>query len=187
MKLADVVEQMKTVMMDGAKPLETRFEECLVAMADFLRLGIGRTGDRSTGAVLMVERVGESRHLAFAYPPHLASGNYVPVSGDSVAGRVVESRSSVIANNLKEESHQGIFELIPDTSGEVRPIQKMIASPMLDGQGEVFAVIEVNRTGTTPSDAGADFNPQDVSNLELCCKAFAPYVHKIWTAVQAQS
>ena len=187
MKLADVIEDIKRIMQDGAKPLDTRMQGSLVAVADFLRLGIGRTADKSTGAILMVEGEGDDWHLIFAYPPHLASGNYVPADGGSIAGRVVQGKVGLVVNNVAEETHQGVFELIPDTGGAVRVIQKMIASPMLDGQGNVFAVVEVNRTGSDLGDAGPDFTSQDLSNLDLCCKAFAPYVYKIWAAVKAQS
>lgn len=186
MRLADVAAQIKTVLVDGTSSLEARFEKSLVLAADFICQGIGRTGNKSIGAVLMVEEEEGRRHMIFAYPPHLSTGNYLPVNGDSIAGRVVQGKNSLIVNNVKEESHQGVFELIPDPGGNVRAIQKMIASPLLDGEGNVFAVMEVSRTGGSPQDAGPDFTPQDISNLEACCRAFAPYIHRIWTAVAAQ-
>ena len=186
LKLVDVVEKMKTILVSAEASLESRLQNCLFEAAEFTRLGIGRTGPKSTGAVLMVEPDDQGSHLEFLYPTHLANGNFMPVDNDSIAGRVVLANISLIINDVPAQSHRNIYELIPDPDGQVRVIQKMIASPLLDGEGQTFGVFEVNRTGSDSADAGPDFTLQDVSNLEACCKAFAPYIHKIWSAVKAQ-
>ncbi len=184
MRLVDVVEKMKTILVNPQASLESRLQDCLFEAAEFTRLGIGRTGAKSTGAVLMVEPDDQGSHLEFLYPRHLANGNFMPVDNDSIAGRVVLANVSLIINDVPGQAHRKIYEQIPDSEGQVRVIQKMIASPLLDGEGKAFGVFEVNRTGTGSADAGPDFTLQDVSNLEACCKAFAPYIHKIWSAVK---
>ena len=186
MKLADVVAQMKAILMNGELGLDDRLQQSVTAAAEFTRLAIGRTGERSTGAVLMVEHDDDASHLLFVYPAHLSKGNFMPVDDDSIAGRVVQAKVSVIINDVPAQTHRNIYEQIPDADGAVRVIQKMIASPLLDGAGEVFGVFEVNRTGSSLGDSGPDFTLQDVGNLEASCKAFAPYIHRIWSALQAQ-
>ena len=180
LKIADVMQEMKAVLADQQKPPLHRFYETLDLAAGFLRPALGRTGEKSTAAVLMLHAEDES--LSFAYPRHLASGNHLPSDPDSIAGRVVQAKSGMVFNKVIEEPHKDFFERIPDDQGSVRLIQKMIAAPLLDKGGNVFGVVEVNRTGSDLNDAGPDFKPTDAANLEKCCKAFAPFVQHAWSA-----
>lgn len=180
LKIADVMQEMKVVLGQKQKPPEHRFHETLTLAAGFLRPALGRTGEKSTAAFLMLDA--EDERLSFAYPRHLASGNYLPSDPDSIAGRVVKAKKGMVFNKVAEEPHKDFFERIPDDDGSVRPIQKMIAAPLLDQDGNVFGVVEVNRTGKDLNDAGPDFLPADAQNLEKCCKAFAPFVLHAWTA-----
>lgn len=180
LKIADVMQEMKAVLANQQKPPTLRFHDTLELAAAFLRPALGRTGEKSTAAVLMLDA--ESERLSFAYPRHLASGNYLPSDPDSIAGRVVKSKHGMVFNKVSEEPHKDFFERIPDDQGSVRPIQKMIAAPLVDKEGHVFGVVEVNRTGTDLQDAGPDYLPADAQNLEKCCKAFAPFVHHSWSA-----
>lgn len=180
LKIADVMQEMKAVLAEQTKPPLHRFYDTLNLAAGFLRPALGRTGDKATAAVLMLHAEDES--MSFGYPRHLASGNYIPSDPDSIAGRVVEEKRGMVFNKVAEEPHKDFFERIPDDQGSVRSIQKMIAAPLLDKEGNVFGVVEVNRTGSDLSDAGPDFLPTDAANLEKCCKAFAPFVLHAWTA-----
>lgn len=180
LKIADVMQEMKAIVANQQRPALHRFHDILALAAGFLRPALGRTGDKSTAAVLMLDA--ESQRFSFAYPRHLASGNYLPSDPDSIAGRVVKQKRGLVFNKVSEEPHKDFFERIPDDQGSVRPIQKMIAAPLLDKEGNVFGVVEVNRTGQDPQDAGADYSPADADNLEKCCKAFAPFVLHSWTA-----
>ncbi|MDA8020039.1 MAG: GAF domain-containing protein [Thermoanaerobaculia bacterium] len=180
LKIADVMQEMKAVLADQKKPPLHRFHDTLNLAAGFLRPALGRTGEKSTAAVLMLDA--EHSRLSFAYPRHLASGNYMPSDPDSIAGRVAQEKKSMVFNKVAEEPHKDFFERIPDDQGSVRPIQKMIAAPLLDKEGNVFGVVEVNRTGNDLVDAGPDFSSSDAQNLEKCCKAFAPFVMHAWAA-----
>lgn len=180
LKIADVMQEMKAVLADQQKPPLHRFYDTLDLAAGFLRPALGRTEEKSTAAVLMLHAEDES--LSFGYPRHLASGNYIPSDPDSIAGRVVKEKRGMVFNKVAEEPHKDFFERIPDDQGSVRPIQKMIAAPLLDKEGNVFGVVEVNRTGTDRTDAGPDFQATDATNLEKCCKAFAPFVLHAWSS-----
>lgn len=178
LKIAEVMQEMKAVLADQQKPPLHRFHDTLTLAAGFLKPALGRTAEKSTAAFLMLDA--ESERLSFAYPRHLASGNYLPSDPDSIAGRVVKEKKGLVFNKVAEEPHKDFFERIPDDQGSVRPIQKMIAAPLLDREGNVFGVVEVNRTGSDLNDAGPDFLPTDAQNLEKCCKAFAPFVMHAW-------
>lgn len=180
LKLADVVQEMKSLFQDPDLSPDARFRRILEQAAGFLEPALGRTGEDTTSAILMLDP--ESERLSFAYPHHLASGNYLPADGDSIAGRVVKEKRGLVVNQVSEEPHKDFFERIPDGQGRVRLIQKMIAAPFLDKEQTVLGVVEVNRTGETPVDAGPDFTPTDAQNLEKCCKVFAPFVVRSWAA-----
>lgn len=176
-RLRDVVEQMKTALGSESTP-ERQCDRILDLLAGFLVSALARDADRGQVAVLMV--IPGQHQLTFAYPPHLSRGNVLPVDRDSFAGRVVLGKRGLIENQVPDEPHKDFFERIPARGREVRPIQKMIAAPMLDAEGEPFGVIEVSRTGSTPASAGADFTAVDAKNLEQCCRAFAPFVARTW-------
>ncbi len=177
LRLRDVIEEMKTVLRSDQTP-EQQCARVLKLLAGFLVPALARDVDRGQAAVLMAIP-GESQ-LTFAYPPHLARGNVLPIDRDSIAGRVVLGKRALIENQVPDEPHKDFFERIPARGQEVRPIQKMIAAPLLDAEGEPFGVIEVSRTGSTPAAAGADFTREDAKNLDQCCRAFAPFVARTW-------
>jgi hypothetical protein len=179
--LREVISEMKTILRSEASPAARR-DRILELVAGFLVKALARDEDRGQVAVLMA--IPEARQLTFAYPPHLARGNVLPIDRDSFAGRVVLEKRPLVENQVPDEPHKDFFERIPARGREVRPIQKMIAAPLLGGDGEAIGVIEVSRTGASPSEAGADFTPVDARNLEKCCRAFAPFVARTWTRAE---
>lgn len=176
-RLRDVIEQMKTALRSDS-PADRQCERILDLLAEFLVAALARDADRGQAAVLMV--IPGQHQLTFAYPPHLARGNVLLIDRDSFAGRVVLGKHALYENQVPGEPHKDFFERIPARGRKARPIQKMIAAPMLDAQGEPIGVIEVSRTGSTSASAGADFTPVDAKNLEVCCRAFAPFVERTW-------
>ncbi len=185
LKLADVVEEMKSVFgpESGLQPWQ-RADRILELMASFLVNALARDADKGQVAVLMV--VPEHRQLTFIYPPHLGGGNVLPVAHDSFAGQAVLEKKVVIENRVPEEPHKDFFERIVPKGKQARSIQKMIAAPMLDGEGQVIGIIELSRTGTSPEAAGGDFTSVDGANLEKCCRVFAPFVARTWNQKSGQ-
>ena len=179
-KLADVVAEMKKlVVAQSPEPPRQQSERILELAADFLLRALAR--DPENGLVSILKLVPEYNLLTFVYPRHLAHGNTVLVDRESIAGRVVLRREALVENDVPNEPHKDFFERIPDEQGSVRDIQKMIAAPLVTGDGRVIGVVEVSRTGASPAAAGPDFSPRDAKNLGKCCRAFSPFMARIWT------
>ncbi len=177
-RLKDVMAEMKAIVAAGdAYEPQARSTKILALAADFLAAALagGRSGQT---AILMVDP--DLEQLTFAYPEHLARGNTLPIDRNSFAGQVVLQRAVLLQNNVPDEPHKDFFERIPDPAGEVRPIQKMIASPLFGREDKVIGVVEVSRTGRESVGQQANFTPQDVTNLEKSCRVFAPFIAQTW-------
>ncbi len=174
-KLKDVVEEMKTVLAarDGGLP-GRRGARILGLAGDFLSTALAGEARNGQTAILLTDRDGS--HLSFVFPEHLARGNVFPIDQQSIAGQVVLTGRMVVENDMPREPHKDFFERIPNASGEVRTIQKMIASPLFGRDGSVFGVVEVSRTGGENAGPEANFTARDARNLETCCRVFAPFI-----------
>ena len=177
-KLKDVLAQMKAVVATGGGDPSARASKILELAAEFLAVALAGEQRNGQTAILMVDSALE--HLIFAYPEHLARGNTLPIDRNSFAGQVVLQKAILLQNNVPAEPHKDFFERIPDPDGEVRAIQKMIASPLLGREGEVIGVVEVSRTGRESAGRDADFTQQDTVNLEKSCRVFAPFIAETW-------
>ncbi len=183
-KLKDVIEEMKSVVTAGDEiDPQDRSSKVLKLAGDFLAAALAGDSRNGQAAILMVDH--NLGQLTFAYPEHLARGNAMPIDKSSFAGQVVLKKAVLLQNSVPQEPHKDFFERIPDPSGEVRPIQKMIASPLFDQNKQVIGVIEVSRTGRESSGADANFTPRDVENLETSCRVFAPFIVRTWTRERA--
>ncbi|MEL7058387.1 MAG: hypothetical protein AAGN46_00015 [Acidobacteriota bacterium] len=182
MKLADALASMKALAADRGLAPAARQDQMLAEAARFLKAALGRTGEKSSVAIL--RHLPEDELLTFVFPPQLASGNVIPVTPDSLAGRVAVAAEPKVFNDVAEQPHKDVFERIPDGEGVTRTIQKMVAAPLQGPGGAVLGIIEVNRTGPSAAAAGPDFTPQDAANLAVCCKAFAPLLHRLWMAAE---
>lgn len=179
MKLADVIEAMKAVMTASGQGQELqRSRQVLELAGGFLVRALARSEERGQVAILMLDP--ELGQLVFAYPQHLARGNFVPVDRNSIAGRVMLDAQVVLQNNLPNEPHRDFFERIPSPEGKPRPIQKMVAAPLLGQDGKPIGVVEVSRTGANLAEAGEDFTAQDGDNLLKTCRVFAPWLARTW-------
>ncbi len=178
--IKDVLAEMKTVIAAGDtyQPRQ-RSRKILELAADFLVTALAGEARKGQAAILMVDP--DLGHLTFAYPEHLAGGNTLPIDRESFAGQVVLQQSVLLRNNVPAEPHKDFFERVRDSNGEVRPIQKMIASPLFSRGGEVAGVVEVSRTGRESASSGANFTQRDAANLEKSCRVFAPFIVRTWT------
>ena len=177
--IKDVVAEMKAILAAGDRLQPWQQSQKILELAGgFLVEALAGKG-RGQTAILMADR--DRSHLTFAYPEHLARGNVLPIDQNSFAGQVVLKRSVLLENSVPEEPHKDFFERIPDPTGEVRAIQKMIAAPLLDAEGEVIGVVEVSRTGRESAGPDASFTSKDAENLEKSCRVFAPFIARTWT------
>ncbi len=179
-RLKDVLAEMNAVIAagNGLEP-RVRSSKILELAAGFLATALAGEARKGQTAILMVDP--DLEHLTFAFPEHLSRGNTLPIDRDSFAGRVVMQKAVLLRNNVPAEPHKDFFERIPDPDGEVRPIQKMIASPLFGREGEVVGVVEVSRTGRENAGSEANFTRKDVANLEKSCRVFAPFIARTWT------
>ena len=178
-KLKDVLVEMKAILVAGDKlSAREKSDKTLHLAGEFLASALAGTDRNGQTAILMVDR--DLNHLAFAYPEHLAQGNVLPIDNKSFAGQVVLKKSVLIENSVPKEPHKDFFERIPDPEGNVRSIQKMLASPLFGPDQEVIGVVEVSRTGTESAGADANFTARDVENLKKSCQVFAPFIARTW-------
>lgn len=183
LRLADVLEEMRNVLATTEEEAgRARQDTTLELAAAFLVKALARDVEMGQAAILRRDR--KLDLLTFAYPLHLSHGNAIPVDRNSIAGRIVLSKVALIENNVPDEPHKAFFERIPDTEGRVRAIQKMVAAPLLDRNGEAIGVIEVSRTGGTAAESGPDFTSRDGDNLTTTCRAFAPLLARLWTSAR---
>ena len=179
-RLKDVVEEVKAVIAAGDRyQPRDRADKVMELVGGFLSRALAGEVRNGQTAILMIDR--DLEHLTFAYPEHLARGNVLPIDRNSFAGQVVLSREILIENNVAREPHKDFFERIPDSSGSVRPIQKMVASPLFGRDGKVIGVVEVSRAGDEHSGPEANFTARDGKNLETSCRVFAPFIDRTWT------
>lgn len=118
--------------------------------------------------------------LSFLYPEQLKTAGSIPVSSSSaVAAHTASTKKTEFFNAFVKVKHASIFESVklvqaedPDPT-EQNTIQKLMSAPVLDGQRKVLGVIQVCRKGFDPGNAGPDFTPDDVQQLELAAKVVA--------------
>jgi len=176
MELEETLEKVKRLV-DSDR---TEFYPNAIALfATFLVRSVARGSTKGQASLLKVTQPGEE--FAFAHPPELVGGgNRLPILDSSIAGRVVIRGATVIENNVPEQSHFGFYERVPNPSGEVRTIQKMVAAPIPGLDSVPIGVVEVSLTGSSLEDAGPDFTDEDGFRLETYCQVFAPFLQKIW-------
>jgi GAF domain-containing protein len=100
--------------------------------------------------------------LEYAYPPQ-PKGNMLPVDNKNIAGRAAIARRSYISNNVREEKRLVILDWLMSIGGA--PIQKMITYPVIFAD-KVIAVLQVTRRGMTLSDAGPNFQTEDLDRIK---------------------
>lgn len=115
--------------------------------------------------------------LSFLYPEQLKTAGSIPVSSSSaVAAHTASTKKTELFNAFVKVKHASIFESVKlvqaeDTDPtEQNTIQKLMSAPVLDGQRKVLGVIQVCRKGFDPGNAGPDFTPDDLQQLELAAK-----------------
>ncbi|MBI3988629.1 MAG: GAF domain-containing protein [candidate division NC10 bacterium] len=139
------------------------FEQILTRIGNYLA-GSFQVGDDEVGVLLAKD---QGRLLRFAYPLELYRGklNFFPIMAPSVAGQVVRAKRGIFHNDMAAVPHLHIYERILVPGRPPRPIQKMLAVPLLDPDGRTVGVFEVSRKASTPGEAGPDFSALDLLKL----------------------
>jgi hypothetical protein len=116
--------------------------------------------------VAIMEVAASGRMLRFVIPEKLRAVGSIPLSSTTaLAARTVRERRADILNNFPIARHATVFEGVPLGRNPGESIQKIISVPILRGK-TVAGVAQICRKGASLTDAGPDFTPRDVSELQ---------------------
>lgn len=116
--------------------------------------------------VAIMEVVASGRTLRFVIPEKLREVGSIPLSSTTaLAARTVREGRSDILNNFPIARHATVFEGVPLGRNPGESIQKIISVPILRSK-TVVGVAQICRKGASLTDAGPDFTPRDVSELQ---------------------
>jgi hypothetical protein len=121
----------------------------------------------------------EKTVLSFACPEYLVNSGMIPVnSTEAFTASIFRSGRSLIENNIHQQKHLSIFEVIRTPEGKVMPIYKMMGA-LIAVENDKIGVIEISRRSADPSDQGEDFEDRDIQFLEKTIKILAPYIKRV--------
>ena len=121
----------------------------------------------------------EKTVLSFACPKYLINSGMIPVSStDAIISSVFRTGRGIVENNLQQQKHLSIFEIIRTPEGEMKPIWKMIAA-LITVEDDKIGVIEISRRSTKPEDADEDFSENDLLFLQKTIKILAPFIKRV--------
>jgi hypothetical protein len=110
------------------------------------------------------------RHLHFLVPEALRNVGFIPLSSNSaLAARTARDGRSEIINNFSAVRHASVFEGVKIGNEGVEAIQKIISAPVL-ADGKIIGIIQISRKGSSATNAGKDFTPDDLSKILAICK-----------------
>jgi hypothetical protein len=127
----------------------------------------------------------ELRHsmLHFAYPPELRKTGLIPLISSAQAAKTATTRRAEIFNNFASMRHSSVFETIKVSGENGQAIQRLMSAPILSPEGEVLGVMQISRKGTTPVDAGPDFEASDLHTLRDVTNSFGRVAKQLWERV----
>jgi hypothetical protein len=121
----------------------------------------------------------EKTVLSFACPDYLVNSGMIPVSStEAFMASIFRSGRGIIENNLQQQKHLGIFEIIRTPEGKIMPLWKMMGA-LIAIEQDKLGVIEISRRAISQDDAGEDFTPADLQFLEKTIKILAPFIKKV--------
>jgi GAF domain len=116
--------------------------------------------------VAIMELVSSGRTLRFIIPEKLRTVGSIPISSNTaLAARTVRERRPDIVNNFPTARHASVFEGVPLGRNSGESIQKIMSVPILRGN-TVVGVAQISRKGASLTDAGPDFTPRDLTELQ---------------------
>jgi hypothetical protein len=115
--------------------------------------------------VAILEIAPSGRTLRFIVPEKLRQVGSIPLSSTSaLAARTARERRSDIINNFSVARHASVFEGVPLGRRDGEAIHKIMSVPIHRGSA-VIGVVQICRKGASMMDAGPDFTPRDLSEL----------------------
>ena len=149
--------------------------ELLLDMSDLIVKSVSQAFSCKQDEVAILLVTGDGRHLRFIAPRPFADLGTIPLSKrDSIAVRVLTSRSGEVINNVPMVKHVTFFESVKLREAPA-PIQKMVTTPLLVGKQPV-GVAEVSRKGASAREAGPDFTAADLQQAKAFFDSIAPFL-----------
>ena len=116
--------------------------------------------------VAVLELSPSGKALRFVLPEKLQAVGEIPLtSTTALAARTARERRSDIVNNFATSRHASVFEGVPLGRRQDEVIHKIMSVPVLLGD-KVIGVAQISRKGASPLDAGPDFTPRDLGELQ---------------------
>lgn len=121
----------------------------------------------------------EKTVLSFACPSYLVNSGMIPISStEAFTSSIYRNGRGLIENNLQQQKHLSIFEIIRTPESEVKLIYKMIGA-LIAVENDRIGVIEISRRGANAAEAGEDFSESDLRFLENTIAKLAPFIKKV--------
>jgi hypothetical protein len=121
----------------------------------------------------------EKTVLSFACPEYLINSGMIPVSStEAFSASIYRTGRGFIENNLQQQKHLSIFEIIRTPDDKIKPIWKMIGALIAVDQDRI-GVVEISRRAVNQAEVGEDFTESDLRFLENTITKLAPYIKKV--------
>ncbi len=121
----------------------------------------------------------EKTVLSFACPSYLVDSGMIPVSStEAYSASIYRTGRGVIENNLHQQKHLSIFEIIRTPDDKIKPLWKMMGA-LIHVEEEKLGVIEISRRGSSIDEVGEDFSETDLQFLENSITKLAPFIQKV--------
>lgn len=133
--------------------------------------------DENEVAILLAND--EKTILSFAYPEYLVNAGMIPInSTEAIAANVFRTGRGFIENNLQQQKHLSIFQIIKTPDQKIKLIWKM-AGCLISVGNEKLGVLEISRRAVNFSEAGPDFGFTDLEFMEKGMAKLAPLLKKV--------
>lgn len=121
----------------------------------------------------------EKTVLSFACPDYLVNSGMIPVSStEAFNAAIFRTGRGIIENNLQQQKHLLIFEIIRTPDEKIMPVWKMIGA-LIKVEEDKFGVIEISRRAVSMEEAGEDFTESDLMFLENTIMKLAPFIQRV--------
>jgi len=155
--VAELGRVVDTLAKDPSPPDST----ALARVAEQVAKGIGVKPDEV--AILAV--IEKGKFLRFILPEKLQAVGTIPLtSTGALAARTVREKRGEVVNNFTAARHASVFEGVPLGRRHSEFIHKIMSAPIIF-EGQVIGVVQISRKGRTPDEAGSDFTPKDLREL----------------------
>ena len=129
-------------------------------------LGVRAEGDIG---ILVLNATGNLLKFVAPVALYKASASFPVGQKDSLATGVLQTKKGKVDNKFTDSKHLKFFEMTKFGKEREKPIQKVLALPLMNG-ANAAGVIEICRKGATPDEAGANFTPDDAQKALAALK-----------------